>query len=69
MTGTPNIGLIPDSSIRAVAADYPGEEHDFALCIRLMDAAYREEACRDPGEMRVDKSRTFGPDIMRRAGR
>lgn len=66
------IGEIPAASIERAAARYPGEEDAFRACMRAMDRAYLahvRKPAKDKPAHRVDRSRTFGPDLMRSAGK
>ena len=67
-----HIGPIPAASIDRAAVNYPGEESDFRACIRAMDSAYLNYV-RKPADSksqhRVNRSRTFGPDMMRSTGK
>jgi len=66
------IGAIPASSISRVSANYPGEEEAFTECMRAMDAAYLayvRAPAKDKSQFKVNRSRTFGPDLMKAAGR
>lgn len=67
--GAMHVGPIPAASIDRAAARYPGEEEDFRLCIRAMDAAYLAEV-RKPKDQRHRVHREkFGPQMMRTIGR